>query len=105
MIKKTRSIHRIYKEWQELPKEIQNYRCFRSCIVGKWHYHYEKDGKEISLVRFNHNIHGMGFSNKAKQHHYEACGTLDFERFHTLRQAEDAIYEKLGAKLKKKINI
>ena len=94
MIKKTRTVHRIYKEWQKLPKEIQKHPFFsRKCIIGKWHYHYEKDGKEISLVRFNHSL---AFSIKPNQHHYEACGTLDFERFATLSKAEDAIYKKLG---------
>jgi len=98
-MKKTRCVHHLYKEWQKLPKDIRFQRLYPRCIVGKWHYHYEnKNGKEIGLVRFNHNIHGMGFSDKAKQHHYEACGTLDFERFSTLSQAEEAIYKKLGEK-------
>ena len=81
----------IYKEWQKLPKEIRDFPYFeRKCIIGKWHYHYEKDGKKISLVRFNHSL---SFN---QGHHYEACGTLDFERFNTLQQAESAIYKKLG---------
>ncbi len=93
-MKKTRSIHYLYKEWQRLPEKVRNHPFFaRRCIVGKWHYHYDNKHGTIGLVRFNHSL---GFSEKAKQYHYEACGTLDFERFHTLQQAEDAIYKKLG---------
>lgn len=100
MIKKTRTVHRLYRDWQKLPKEIRDFPYFeKKCIIGKWHYHYEKDGKKISLVRFNHSL---GFFEK--QYHYESCETLDFEQFHTLQQAEDAIYKKLG-EVKKKIII
>ena len=100
-LKKTRTIHYLYQQWQKLPKGIRGYRYFdNKCIVGKWHYHYENKNGRIGLVRFNHS---MGFSNNSNQHHYEACGTLDFERFATMSKAEDAIYKKLG-ETKIKIN-
>ena len=93
-MKKTREVHRLYENWQKLPKEIRNTPYFaRKCIVGKWHYHYENENGRIGLVKFNH---GLDFNEN--NHHYEACGTLDFERFQTLTQAEEAIYKKLGEK-------
>lgn len=97
-MKKTRTIHKIYREWLKLPKEIRNIRYFNGqCIIGKWHYHYKNKNGEIGLVRFNHSLnfteHGF---------HYEACGTLDFARFSTLEKAESAIYEKLGETLPEK---
>ncbi len=92
-MKKTREIHSLYKHWQKIPKEIRNTPYFdRKCIVGKWHYHYENKNGRIGLVRLNHSLN---FSNE-DGFHYEECGTLDFERFHTLSQAEEAIYKKLG---------
>ncbi len=97
-MKKTRTIHRIYEEWLKLPKEIRNIRYFNGrCIIGKWHYHYKNENGEIGLVRFNHSLNFAepGF-------HYEACGTLDFERFTTISKAESAIYEKLGEALPEK---
>lgn len=91
-MKKTRNIHHLYKTWQKLPIEIRNHSYFpRPCIVGKWHYHYKNKNGEIGLVRFNHSL-----AYEENGFHYEACGTLDFERFETLSQAENAIYKKLG---------
>jgi len=93
-LKKTRSIHTLYQEWQKLPKEIRDSRYFTNrCIVGKWHYHYENKNGKIGLVRFNYGH--IGFFGKTRNVCYEACGTLDFEQFPTLAQAEDAIYKKL----------
>ncbi len=93
-MKKTREVHSLYKNWQKLPKEIRNTPYFmRKCIVGKWHYHYENENGRIGLVRLNH-----GLNYDENKYHYEACGTLDFERFPTLIQAEEAIYKKLGEK-------
>ncbi len=92
-MKKTRTVHNLYQEWLKLPKEIRDYRYFaQGCIVGKWHYHYKNKNGEIGLVRFNYNL---DFNSKRK-YSYEACGTLDFERFSTLQEAESAIYKKLG---------
>ncbi len=93
-MKKTRTIHQIYIEWLKLPKEFRSHRYFaQGCIVGKWHYHYENENGKISLVRFNSSF---SFFNSKKKYCYEACGTLDFERFSTLQEAESAIYKKLG---------
>ncbi len=91
-MKKTREVHHLYKNWQKIPKELVDIPYFENrCIVGKWHYHYENKNGRIGLVRFNH-----GINYDEKKYHYEACGTLDFQRFSTLSQAEDAIYKKLG---------
>jgi len=101
-MKKTRSVHNLYKEWLKLPNDIRKLRYFeRGCMVGKWHYHYENENGKIGLVRFNDN---MDFFNNTKKYCYEACGTLDFERFSSISQAESAIYEKLGESLLQKSN-
>ncbi len=102
-MKKTRTIHRLYQEWQKLPSEIKNSRYFaRKCLVGKWHYSYENENGKIGLVRLNYDL---DFFGKNKNVCYETCGTLDFTQFPTLAQAEDAIYKKLGEKyINKKIN-
>lgn len=99
-MKKTRIIHHLYKEWQKIPKEIRNHKFFdKKCIVGKWHYHYKNKNGEIGLVRFNYNFN---FKNR-KNYCYEACGVLDFQRFDTLREAENTIYEKLGEPIPRKL--
>lgn len=98
-MKKTRSIHQLYKEWQKLPKEITNHKLFGKCIVGKWHYHYKNKNGEIGLVRFNYNLN----FKKGKKYCYEACGVLDFQQFSSLRQAETAIYEKLDETIPRKL--
>jgi len=98
-MKKTRIIHNLYKEWQKLPKEITNHEFFgKKCLVGKWHYHYKNKNGEIGLVRLNHN-----FFNHRKNYCYETCGVLDFQRFDTLGEAENAIYEKLGESIPRKL--
>jgi len=97
-MKKTRCVHNLYKEWQKLPKEIRKLRYFKGgCLVGKWHYHYENKNGRIGLVRFNSDLNFISSKNC-----YEACGTLDFERFSSISEAESAIYKKLGESLSPK---
>ena len=97
-MKKTRTIHYLYLEWRKLPKELRCNPVFNdTCIVGKWHYHYENQNGKISVVRFNHQFI---MCNKKPQHHiYETCGTMDYAQFNTLYEAEAAIYKKLKEKI------
>ena len=94
MIQRTRNVHRLYTTWLKLRKEIRGHPYFgRTCLVGKWHYHYKNEnGQEIGLVRLNNTLSFDG----EKDYCYEACGALELEQFPTLAKAEEAIYKKLG---------
>lgn len=92
-MKKTRETHGLWESWEKLPPEI---RQKLSPLVGKWHYHYENENGRIGLVRLNNLIPRRFGKIKESNHCYEACGVLDFEQFKTIRDAEVAIYDKLG---------
>lgn len=99
-MRKTREVHGLWKEYEKIPKKLRDQFGFPP-IIGKWHYHYENKNGRIGLVRLNHGLHFEIKNRKLIGHCYEACGKLDFERFHTKKEAEIAIYKALEEKFQK----
>lgn len=96
-MKKTRETHGLWREYEKIPKKLKEQFGFPP-IIGKWHYHYENKNGRIGLVRLNHGLHLKIKNGKWLGHCYEACGKLDFQRFHTKKEAEIAIYKALEEK-------
>lgn len=94
-LKKTKELHPVWLEYDQMPQEIKNRTRFlrKRSIIGKWHYHYENKNGRIGLVRLNHSM-----SLSRDGHCWEACGVLDFQRFYTKKEAEIEIYKALKEK-------
>ena len=97
-MKETRIMHHMWKEMARLPKEVRDeFNEKIPPILGKWYYYYENKNGKIGLARIN----DMWTFKGERNHHYEACGHLDYERFATKKQAEIAIYKALKEKYTK----
>lgn len=99
-MKETRIMHNMWKEMARLPNKIRDELNEKiPPMLGKWYYYYENENGKIGLARVNDLfLKGMKGQNAC---HYEACGHLDYERFHTKKQAEIAIYKALKEKYPK----
>ena len=97
-MKVTREIHPMWREYHQIPKELQNQLHF-GCLVGKYHYHYENENGKVGLIQIEC---GVQFTKKGKLKAngklWEACGIMDFARWVTKKEAEAAIYDALKEK-------
>lgn len=99
-MKKTREIHYLWSEWQTIPAEMKNHLFMKRSLVGKWHYHYENKNGVIGLIKIQVPIFSPSFKMNHK-YMWEACGILEFQRFHTKKEAEKEIYKSLKEPYKK----
>lgn len=101
MIKKTKRIHQIWKEYEAMPEEFKKDKKIHQ-LTGKWQYIYETEKGEISLVElFGHVFSNFSDWTTPMFEIYSLKGDLfeDCERFPKFEEAEKTIEQILGDKI------
>lgn len=86
-MKTQRVIHRMWREWEKIPKEIKEEMPLKECFMGKYQYIYTEGKNRISLIQLNG---VLGWGKRGWQNHeWEICGggLQDIQRFATKKEA------------------
>jgi len=86
-LKVQRVIHKLWKEWNAMPKPLLKELPMKECIVGRYQYIYTEGKIRISLIKLNYTV-GFG-KGRLQDWEWEICGggLQDIQRFLTKKDA------------------